>query len=208
MAEGEVILEGIFRIETFEALGDLYSHVPILGISLREAETAAYASDVGIQGHDQSRLRYILPETEIDVPVAYHPSQKQVHPLAGTAFGRQREELEEPGSHHIPPVNGRRVAGFQRFDETGHSDADVLAVLTVMGFEDMLEAAVFSQGSSRDVQQTDNVLGSVEPVPQAGEEPSLGRGAEGAQEVVGALTHHREDAGDNGLEKFNLPIGE
>ena len=53
MAEREVVLDGIFRIELTEVCRDLFGGSPARGRSFGEAEVATDAMDVGVDGNDQ-----------------------------------------------------------------------------------------------------------------------------------------------------------
>ena len=95
MAEREVVLHGIVRIEAPKRRGDLLGGAPARVVSLGEAEVLGDAMHVRVDGHHELGRRE-RPEAEVHaVGGARHPAAVEKKPLAGAARAGIRDEVAE-----------------------------------------------------------------------------------------------------------------
>ncbi len=95
VAEREVVLHRIERIERAQRRGDVARHPPARAGVRRQPQAAADADHVRVERHDQLRRRHARPDAEIERVAAHHPAQKQVQPLARRPGRRARKEVAD-----------------------------------------------------------------------------------------------------------------
>ena len=97
VAEREVVLDRVVRIEPAQRRGDVARHAPAGARIGRQAQAAADADHVRVERHDELRRRHARPDAEVERVAPHHPAQKQIQPLAGAAGRRARKEVADAG---------------------------------------------------------------------------------------------------------------
>jgi len=95
VAQREVVLDWIVRVEAAERRGDVAGHRPARTRVPREPQAAADTNDVRVERHDELRGRDARPDAEIEGIVPHHPAQKQIQPLASGSRRGAREEVAD-----------------------------------------------------------------------------------------------------------------
>ena len=121
MAQGEVVLDRIIRIEISQRSTDLGSHVPARAAIACQPEATTDPGDMRVEWDDELRRRDISPATRIDAIAADHPAQKQIEALATTPAVWPREEEKYPRALRDPAAVGcrqieRTCAGRKRIE--------------------------------------------------------------------------------------------
>src|SRR5437660_83225 len=93
VAEREVELHRVGRVDRREPSRDLLRHAPGARASAREADRAADVLDVGVDRHQQARRRHGCPQAEVGRLPPDHPAQVEVQALARAAERGQRKEM-------------------------------------------------------------------------------------------------------------------
>ena len=122
VAEREVVLHRIRRIEAAQRCGDLRRHPPARAPVPRQPQAPPQPDDVHVERHDQLRRRQPRPDAQIDRVGPHHPPQEQVHALAraagSTAAGRSRRRrsagVARPGGRDRAPGRGSRTTRWPR----------------------------------------------------------------------------------------------
>lgn len=112
VTQGEVVTQGIRRVESPQGARDLERHGHSGSASTRQTEHPRLECDVHVERDHEPGRRRPTPQTEVD-PVfgAHHPTQKEVHALRRAATLRMRHE-----KLHAPT---RGVAPGSRFETIG-----------------------------------------------------------------------------------------
>src|SRR5688572_4154175 len=95
MAEREVVLHRIDRIQLSQRVGNLPGHRPARAGVAGQPQAAAQADDMRVEWDDQSGARYCRPYAQIERVAANHPTQEEIEPFAGTASRWPREEITD-----------------------------------------------------------------------------------------------------------------
>jgi hypothetical protein len=207
MAEGEIIFQGVFRVESLQRLRYLNGRLPVLRFPFREAEASRNLCYMGIQGYYKLIPGDPLPYPEIDVFVPYHPAQKKVRPLAGTPADWGGKKLLQARWPYVLTIYCRGIAPEQLVDEPGQSFADVPVVFAVIPFENLHQRRIFLQGLMNYEKQAEDILILIEPVFYACETPGVLFWIESGQELEGAGAHFRKYFFQDGPEKAHPPVG-
>jgi hypothetical protein len=85
MAEREVVLDRVLRVELAQRRRDVAGHRPAGAGIPCEAKTAADADHVRVERDDERGGRDAGPDAEIQLVAPDHPSEKEVQPLAGAS---------------------------------------------------------------------------------------------------------------------------
>src|SRR3990172_4741218 len=124
VAEGEVVFDGIPRIEAPQSHGQLLSHPPVPGLSTDQADGLPHILHMRIDGHQKLGRRDLDPVAEIKVAPADHPTKKEEEALARAASRGAREEVEEPPGGPASK-HGAKVLGHHPVDETLEGGSNV-----------------------------------------------------------------------------------
>jgi len=109
VAQREVVLDRIVRVEAAQRRRDVACHRPAGARVARQPQAAADADHVRVERHDELRRRNARPEAEIERIVAHHPAQKQIQPLASGSRRRAGEEVTDAGPPGHPAVRRFQV---------------------------------------------------------------------------------------------------
>ena len=82
MAEREVVLDRVLRVEPAQRRRDVTGHGPAGAGVPREAKTPADADHVRVERDDERGGRDTGPDAEIQRVAPDHPSKKEIQPLA------------------------------------------------------------------------------------------------------------------------------
>src|SRR5262245_13629709 len=104
VAEREVVLDRVVRIEHAQRRSNVAGHSPARARIGRELQTAADPDDVGVERYDEAGRRDTRPHAEIERVLAHHPAQEQIQTLAGRPYRRTRKEIADAGTPRHPPV--------------------------------------------------------------------------------------------------------
>ncbi len=77
MTEGEVVLQRVFGIEFLERLRYLHRGFPVLRPTFGQSDASRYSCYMRIERDHELVLWYAFPYPKIDVPVPYHPAEKE-----------------------------------------------------------------------------------------------------------------------------------
>ena len=104
VTEREVVLDRIVWIEATERGGDIAGHGPTGACVPCQAQTAAHADHMRVEGHHEFRRGHARPDAKVQRVAPDHPTQEQVQPLAGTSSGRPREKVADAWPAGDSPV--------------------------------------------------------------------------------------------------------
>src|SRR3989449_8016072 len=109
VAEREVVLHGIRRVDLREPPRDLLGHPPVARLPARQTDRARDVLDVGVHRDQEPRWRDPGPEAEVGRLAADHPAEEEMEPLARAARRRQREQMtiaarEASAAEHLAQV--------------------------------------------------------------------------------------------------------
>src|SRR5439155_25496864 len=92
-AEGEVVADGVGWVELGQAGGEGAGGFPVGALAAVEAEEGGDAVDVRVDRHHQLGGVDEGPEAEVGRRAADHPTEEEVHALAGGAVVGAREKV-------------------------------------------------------------------------------------------------------------------
>src|ERR1700722_5990354 len=108
MAKGEVVSNGVARVEARKCCGDLFRGFPGEAAATGEAEIPRQAVDVDIDGDEQAG-RVDVPEAEVHaVGGTDHPAQEEKEALAAARAARVRQKVRGAATRAVA-VEAARV---------------------------------------------------------------------------------------------------
>ena len=127
VAEREVVLHRIVRIERAQRRGDVARHPPARAGVARQPQAPADADHVRVERHDQLRRRHARPDAEIERVAPHHPAQEQIQPLAARCrpTGAERSN-RRPAASAPRPYAAFRSSASARVEKLSSAAADVV----------------------------------------------------------------------------------
>src|SRR5439155_171149 len=208
--EGEVVLDGVGRIEPAQAAGDVERHRPAGGPVAREPDPPRDRVDVGIERDHQAGRVHRPPEPEVDAVAPGHPAQVEVQALARAAVHRGGKEEPHAGAGRElpPPVQAPMVEGQRARGERGEGRAHVGGVRSEAAGEEALHRARLLEHLPDEEEQAGHVAAVVEAVPEAGQPPRGRTRVEVAHGPRRPLAQRPERGSDAALDLDDVSVGQ
>lgn len=183
MAESEVVLHRIVGIELAQRRGDLLGCCPGGRPTIGESEIATDAMDVRIDGN-QERGGRDRPKPEVyAIGRSDHPSRVEEEPLARASRAGVAHQVAQGPAGGVPSKG---------IGKTGHALPEIASAFQIKTCKRLSQGSVPSEQVSRVPEHDRQVLGTIDAMNEAPEEP--------AELVIVGLHDRRGGCGPQGSE--------